>query len=61
MSVLIMFEKDYKGGILRCMYDENSTAPFNFWVIKKDGQSLLSPLTKKIEECWAWLDGGMKE
>lgn len=61
MAVLIMFEKDHKGGLLRCMYDQNSVAPFNFWFIRKNGKSLLSPLSDNIQQCWEWLDAGMKE
>ena len=61
MAVLIMFEKDHKGGVLRCMYDEGSTAPFNFWFIRKDGRSLTSPLYENILECWNWLDKGAQQ
>lgn len=59
MKVLTMFEKSHKGGILRGMFDEGSTAPFSFW-FTKGGVNQISPLYEKLEQCWAWVDSGMK-
>lgn len=59
MTMITMFEKDYKGGTLVCIFSSHKEMTFSFW-FKKTGKDKTSPKFKTLEECWAWVDKGMR-